>query len=92
MKKKRKKQKHNVGAAPGDLFLHPNIANHDVKITMIQYTPEELEEREFNDVQSCRDAIKPGMLKWINVDGVHDQDIIAEFGDWLGNSGGYHTY
>ena len=84
MKKKRKKQKHNVGAAPGDLFLHPNIAHHDVKITMIQYTPEELEEKEFSDVQSCRDALKPGMLKWINVDGVHDQDIIAEFGDWLG--------
>ena len=84
VRKKRKKQKHNVGAAPGELFLHPHVSHQDIKITMIQYTPEEIEESFFADVSSCRAAFKPGMLKWINVDGVHDQDIIAEFGDWLG--------
>ncbi|MFN5183022.1 MAG: magnesium/cobalt transporter CorA [Bacteroidota bacterium] len=83
-KKKRKKQRHNVGAAPGELFLHPNISNHEVKITMIQYTAEEFEEKQFTDVNSCKASIKKGMQRWINVDGVHDQDIIAEFGEWFG--------
>jgi magnesium transporter len=83
-RKKRKKQRHNVGAAPGDLFMHPNTTNHDIKITMIQYTAEEVEENQFSDVLSCKNAVKKGMQRWINVDGVHDQEIIAEFGEWLG--------
>lgn len=82
-RKVRNKQKHNVGASPGDMFQHPTPANLNIRITMIQYNEETFIEEQFTDVESCRKAVKEGMLRWINVDGVHNIEIIAEFGHWF---------
>jgi magnesium transporter len=84
VKKKQKKQRHNVGAEFGDLFHHPHTGEGPIKITMIQYDGTEYYEEIFQDVESCKNAVRPGLLKWINVDGIHDQQAIADFGKWLG--------
>ena len=81
-KAKSNKQKHNVGASPGEMFEHPQPADSRVKITMIQYNEESYIEEQYSDVTSCKNAVRDGMLRWINIDGVHNHEIISEFGKW----------
>lgn len=81
---RKQKQKHNVGAAPGDMFHHQASAHDQVRITLIQYNEEGFFEDYFYDVESCRKAVREGMFKWINVDGVHKHEIIDAFGKWYG--------
>jgi magnesium transporter len=78
-----KKQKHNVGAAPGDLFEHHVQLSNQVKITLVQYNQGEYYEEDFTDVASCRKACKEGLQKWINIDGVHNLELIEQFGKWF---------
>ncbi|MBC7862961.1 MAG: magnesium/cobalt transporter CorA [Bacteroidia bacterium] len=81
-RKKTQRQKHNVGAAPGDMFEHHSLTSGDVKITMIQYNESEYFEEDFLDFADCKKAVKPGLMKWINVDGIHNIELIEKFGKW----------
>jgi magnesium transporter len=75
-----KKQKHNVGADSGEMFKPTDVPSEAVKITLIQYNPEEYYEDIYYDVQECKKGFKPGTMRWINVDGIHNLPIIENFG------------
>jgi magnesium transporter len=72
------KPKH-IGAPPGTLF-YTGEQSGPVKITLIEFNEQELIEREFFDIEECFSHVKPEMVKWINVEGVHDVDLIARIG------------
>ena len=78
--KRTKRQKHNVGADSGELFTPVEAHSELVKITLIQYSPTEYYEETFFDVNECKNAFKPGLIKWINIDGIHNLQIIENFG------------
>ncbi len=82
--KKQRKQKHNIGAEFGDMFHHHQPEKGPAKITMVQYDGEHYYEEIFTDVNACKTAFRQGLMKWINIDGVHEQHIIADFGKWFG--------
>jgi len=49
-----------------------------VRITLIEYNETEFFEKDFYDIQECLTHVQTGMVKWINVDGVHDINIIQQ--------------
>jgi magnesium transporter len=76
--------KHNVGAFPGELYYSGNVTGESVKITLIQFNELEYEEATFFDIQEMYKAVKPNLIKWINVDGIHRTEIIEEIGKLYG--------
>ncbi|MFL5752566.1 MAG: magnesium/cobalt transporter CorA [Bacteroidia bacterium] len=79
-KTKRKKQQHNIGAPPGELFYSGEETNEKIKITLIEYNESEYFEKDYFDVSECYKDVKPGFIKWINVDGIHRLEVIESLG------------
>jgi magnesium transporter len=75
-----KKKKHNVGAPPGELFYVGDETDKKIKITLIEYNDAEIFEKEYLDVSECYKDVKPGFIKWINVDGIHKLEVIDSIG------------
>jgi magnesium transporter len=68
------------GAPPGTLMYLGRETKDKVRITLIEYNETEFFEKDFTDIQECLTHVKDGMVKWINVDGVHDTAIIEQIG------------
>lgn len=70
----------NIGAPPGTLFYNGEERTDVVKITLIEYNETEYFEKDFFDLSECMHHVKPNMVKWINVDGIHNTQIIEQIG------------
>ncbi len=70
----------NIGAPPGTLFYNGEERTDNIKITLIEYNETEFFEQEFFSVDDCLMHVKPNMVKWINVDGIHQIDIVDKLG------------
>jgi len=70
----------NIGAPPGTLIYNGEERSEPVKITLIEYNESEFFEQEFFDFNDCLKHVKPNMVKWINVDGIHKTEIIEQIG------------
>jgi len=69
-----------IGAPPGTLLYTGAQTNARVKITLIEFNETEFFEREFYDFSDCSKHIKDNMVKWINVEGVHDTALVESIG------------
>ncbi len=79
-KKRRKVTKPDIGLPPGTLVYNGKITTERVKITLIEYNDTEFFEREFYDLSECMVHVKQGMVKWINVEGIHKIELIEALG------------
>jgi magnesium transporter len=70
----------NIGAPPGTLFYNGEIRNDRIKITLIEYNETDFIEEEFYDLSDCLSHVKPSMVKWINVEGLHRTELVEEIG------------
>lgn len=70
----------NIGAPPGTLFYSGEQRNERIKITLIEFNETEFFEQEYFDLSDCLHHVKPNMIKWINVDGVHKVELIEKIG------------
>lgn len=75
-----KKKKHNVGAPPGELYYSGKVQEGRVKLTLVQYNENEFLEQDFYDLSELLMAKRPGMLRWVNVDGIHKLELIECLG------------
>jgi len=71
---------HNIGAPPGTLFYNGEERDSEIKITLIEFNETEFFEDSFYDLNSCLNHVKDNMVKWINVEGVHNIDLIEKIG------------
>jgi magnesium transporter len=69
-----------LGAPPGTVIYHGEEQTSKVRLTLIEYNEKEFIEREFFDVSECINNVNPKMVKWINVDGIHDVSVIEKIG------------
>jgi magnesium transporter len=69
----------SIGVPPGTLNYSGSQSGM-VKITLIEFNEEEFFEREFYDFSECTKHLKNNMVKWINVEGVHDIALIEHIG------------
>ncbi len=70
----------NVGAPPGTLFYNGEERTDRIKITLIEYNESEFFEQEFYDLSDCLSHVKPNMVKWINVEGLHKPELVEKIG------------
>ncbi|MFH1004949.1 MAG: magnesium/cobalt transporter CorA [Bacteroidota bacterium] len=69
-----------TGLPPGTIIYSGEEHITKVKITLIEYNEKEFYEKEFYDVDECFLNVKPNMIKWINVDGIHNTSIVERIG------------
>lgn len=66
------------GLAPGVAVFTGEPSSDQVQITVIRYTADEMDERQGVAVDDLA-RIQPGVgVTWVNVDGVHQADVVAE--------------
>lgn len=69
-----------TGAPPGTVVYYGEQQTEKVKITLIEYNETEFIEKDFYELSECVTHINPNMVRWINVDGVHDAQLIESIG------------
>ena len=68
------------GQSPGSLIFQGDQKQDNVRITYRTYNETTLTEREI-DIDELSDSLDPSMMKWINIDGLHDVNVIKKAGD-----------
>lgn len=69
-----------TGAPPGTLYYSGEKRTERVKISLIEYNEQEYIEKEFYDLSECMDHVDPKLVRWINVDGIHNVELIDAIG------------
>jgi magnesium transporter len=72
--------KNKLGAPPGTLVYYGEDRTDKVKITLIEYNEGKFIEKDFYDLSECLDSVDPTMVKWINVDGIHNVELVDRIG------------
>jgi len=78
-----RKRRIKPGAAPGTLVSEGAPARK-VKMTVISYSPDELEEKETESVDECFEYVGKREVTWINVDGTQDAALLGQIGEKFG--------
>ena len=68
------------GLSPGTLVYVGEKREEDVKISVIDYDPDHLEEKEVQTLDECTAYKDKESVTWINVSGIHDMGIIEALG------------
>lgn len=69
-----------TGAPPGTIIYHGDKQTDKVKISLIEFNEVDFIEKEFYDLTECLDHVDPTMVRWINVDGIHNVELIDAIG------------
>ena len=69
-----------TGLPPGTLVYKGEKQSEPVKITLLEYNEHEFIEKDFHDFDECLSFVQNDMIKWINVDGIHNTEIIERIG------------
>jgi magnesium transporter len=73
------RQAEKAGLPPGTAIHIGEIKTDRVRISVIDYNQERLENREVEDVSECRLlAARRDTVTWINVDGLHQVDVLEK--------------
>lgn len=76
----RKRKSHDIGVPPGTLIYTGDSKTERIKISLIEYNETEFIEQEFYDLSECISHVKPHLVKWINVEGIHKTEVIEKIG------------
>ena len=78
-----KKVMKKSGLAPGTLLYTNEKRMEKAKITIIDYDEKQFQEKEVETVEECFPFRDTPTVTWINVDGVHQVDIIENIGRYF---------
>ena len=70
-----------TGLPPGTVIYSGEEQSGKVIITLLEFNEKEFIEKEFTDFNECLMHVKTDMVKWINVDGIHNTDLIQRIGE-----------
>lgn len=76
-----KRRSKKSGLAPGTLIHIGEKRAEQSKITLIKYDETTSQEKQVKTVEECFSLEDARTIKWINVDGVHEIDVIAKIGN-----------
>ena len=75
------RRSNTVGLPPGTTTYVGEPKEEHIRITLLDYDEEDLNETEVSDVEECASCKESGTTTWINVDGIHDEHLISGFGN-----------
>lgn len=81
---KRLRFRETVGLPPGTLVHIGEKKAEEVKITIIDYDQSNFEEREVENVEECLPFKDKPTVTWINVDGLHEVEVVEKMGNAFG--------
>lgn len=84
MKGAMKKRSKKAGLPPGTLVHIGEKKTEEVKITLIDYDESDFQEREIKNIDECFVFKTTPTVTWINVEGIHQVEIIQKLGDCFG--------
>lgn len=76
-----KKRGKKVGAAPGTLVHIGDISSPDTHVQSLFYDQHTLTEQPLTNLSDCKQAAVNGQTLWINIDGLHNPEVIRQLGD-----------
>jgi len=76
-----KKRSVKTGLPPGSLVHIGETPAQAVSLELIGYDPDGFEEQRFQTVDACLPHLERPGLTWVNVEGVHNVDIIRHLGE-----------
>jgi len=79
-----KDRKATKGQIPGSLILIGNQKMEKPVIRLMEYDTEHLVEKELSSIEEVKTIHDPGPVTWINIYGIHDQDLIGRIGEKFG--------
>jgi len=79
-----KKASKKAGLPPGSPVHVGEIKVEEVKITLIDYDQTNYEEREIEHIEESFPFKETPTVTWINIDGLHEVDIVKKIGDHFG--------
>ena len=69
-----------IGLPPGTLVYTGERKMEKVKITVIDYDETRFEEKKVKTIKECVPFKDKPTVTWINIDGIHQVDVIGEIG------------
>ncbi len=78
-----RKRSEKSGLPPGSLVHVGQKKSEKVRITIIDYNEEILREKEAKTVEECFPFKDEPTVTWINIDGLHQVDIIEKIGNYF---------
>jgi len=75
-----KKKSKKLGLPPGSIVHIGKKRMEKVKINIIDYDEEHLQEKEVRSIEECSYYKDKPTITWINIDGVHEIKVIEEIG------------
>ncbi len=73
-----------LGKAPGELVFVGDRKVEESTVKLIEYTDETLKESEIPRIEEVFSAREKPPVSWININGLHDMDLIRETGKGFG--------
>lgn len=80
-KKRSRTRRRSVGASPGTLVHLGERRSDHVRIRVIDFSPERLREEDVSSVEACFPFRDTAGVTWINIDGLHNVDLIRRLGE-----------
>lgn len=75
-----KKRGKKIGLPPGTPIYTGEKKEEKVKISIIDYTKDQVQEMEAKNIEECFPFKDSPSVTWINIDGIHQVDIIEKIG------------
>jgi magnesium transporter len=79
-----KKMQEKAGLPPGTLIHIGEETDEEVRITVLDYSESEFQEKQIESVEECLPFKEKPTVTWINVDGVHEVRTIESLGKQYG--------
>lgn len=76
-----RKSHKKAGQIPGEMIYTGERRKQAVRVTMIDYTADTVREQEVKDLRDLKTAKDPHSITWVNVNGIHDLQIVDEVGE-----------
>lgn len=75
-----KNRSNSIGKSPGSLIFIGNKKLEKSRIRVLSYNIDELIEKEVSSIEESLALVNDNRTTWINIDGLHDIDLISEIG------------
>lgn len=75
-----KKVSKTIGLAPGSLVYVGDKKQEKPRISIIDYNQENFNEKQAKDIEECFPFKESPTITWININGIHDVDVIDRIG------------
>jgi magnesium transporter len=72
------------GLPPGTLIHIGEKSGREISVSIIVYGEKLFEEKEIKDLKECFYNTDPSIISWINVEGLHETEVIRELGGCQG--------